>query len=247
MLIYDLLGYLEKNLAKAQGKGYGSGSIDSEISSIKKLLNGRTPNLCIDIGGNIGEYSAGLHRHFPGAQIVCFEPSNTNIALLNSRFENSSFVRVVPKGVSSTPGSYTLYSDKPGSGLASLTKRNLAHRNNEFTTEETIQTIRFDTFWQTELNSANIDILKMDIEGHELDALESCGDALAATHVVQFEFGGCNVDTRSYFRDFWYYFQERNFSMYRITPFGTEAMKRYRERDECFRTTNFLARNKAID
>ena len=243
MLVYDFLGFLEKHCARAQGKGYGSGSIDAEISSIKRLLQHKNPKLCIDIGGNIGEYSAALHRHFPHANIVCFEPSKTNLTILENRFSTNERIRIMPFGVADQSGTHTLYSDKPGSGLASLTKRDLTHRNNTFETQESIQTMRFDEFWQHELDSSRIDILKMDIEGHELDALTGCGPAIEKTDIIQFEFGGCNVDTRTYFRDFWSFFKDRGFSLYRITPFGTDRMKRYRERDECFRTTNFLALN----
>jgi len=242
MFLYDALGFFEKQLAKAQGKGYGSSSIDSEINSIKKLLGEVEPALCIDIGGNIGDYTAGLNKRFPDSRIVCFEPSQTNVALLQGRFGSNKNISVESVGVSNQSGTHTLFSDKPGSGLGSLTKRNLSHFNREFDIEEAIRIIKFEDYWQQKLRSAPIDILKMDIEGHELDALEGCGEALSASKVVQFEFGGCNIDTRTYFQDFWYFFTERDFSLFRITPFGLSPLSRYKERDEAFRTTNFLAR-----
>lgn len=85
--------------------------------------------------------------------------------------------------------------------------------------------------------------MKIDIEGLELAALRGFGAALDATSVLQFEFGGCNIDTRSYFRDFWTLFQRRGFTLYRITPFGLDRIARYRESDEFFSTTNYVARN----
>ena len=57
----------------------------------------------------------------------------------------------------------------------------------------------------------------------------------------QFEFGGTNIDTRTYFRDFWYFFKECGFILYRITPLGAELIRTYRESDEYFMTTNFIA------
>ncbi len=243
MLIYDALGFFEKKLAKAQGKGYGSNSITSEITSVRKLLGHSHPSLCIDIGGNIGDYSAGLRKHFPDAQIICFEPSKTNVSKLNNRFESDSNITVEPVGISNEAGSHILYSDVPGSGLGSLTKRNLDHFGRDFEIEETINTIRFDDYWNQSLSRSPIDFLKLDIEGHEMDALHGCGDAIDHIQIIQFEFGGSNIDTRTYFQDFWYFFQSHGFSLYRITPFGIAPMKRYKERDECFRTTNFLAQN----
>lgn len=242
MLIYDALGFFEKKLAKAQGKGYGSSSIGSEIASAEKLLGHSNPGLCVDIGGNVGDYSAGLRKHFPNTRIICFEPSKTNIDILTHRFKQDENITIEPVGVSNEAGSHTLYSDKPGSGLGSLTKRNLEHFGRDFEVQETINTIRFEDYWHNQLNSAPIDFLKLDIEGHEMDALKGCGKAIDNVHIIQFEFGGSNIDTRTYFQDFWYYFQSNGFTLFRITPFGIAPMKRYKERDECFRTTNFLAK-----
>lgn len=241
MLFYDTLGFFEKKLAKAQGKGYGSSTISSEIKSVEKLLGHNKPQLCIDIGGNIGDYSAGLLAQFPDTRIVCFEPSKTNIDILKNRFEYEEQITVEPFGVASEAGTHTLYSDKPGSGLGSLTKRNLEHFGRDFDVQETISTIRFEDYWQQQLSKEPIDFLKLDIEGHEMDALKGCGEAINSTQLIQFEFGGSNIDTRTYFQDFWYYFKSNGFTLYRITPFGFAPMKKYRERDECFRTTNFLA------
>jgi hypothetical protein len=62
--------------------------------------------------------------------------------------------------------------------------------------------------------------------------------------VVQFEFGGCNIDTRTYFKDFWSFFSERGFELHRVSPFGAVKIVGYREADECFTTTNYIAVNK---
>ena len=61
--------------------------------------------------------------------------------------------------------------------------------------------------------------------------------------MIQFEFGGCNIDTKTYFRDFWYYFKEHNFSIFRITPFGTVYLSKYKELYEKFITTNYISIN----
>lgn len=109
-----------------------------------------------------------------------------------------------------------------------------------------VKTIRFEDYWNKEMNCCEIDVLKLDIEGHEFDALQGCGEALKSTRVVQFEFGGCNIDTRTYFRDFWTLFNDLGFEIYRIAPIGEMQIFRYKERDEIFSTTNYLAVNTAI-
>jgi hypothetical protein len=89
-----------------------------------------------------------------------------------------------------------------------------------------------------------IDLLKIDVEGHELEVLRGAESLFAGRGVrmVTFEFGGCDIDSRTFFQDFWYFFRERGMGrLFRITPSGYLApIRHYREADEQFRTTNFL-------
>jgi hypothetical protein len=128
--------------------------------------------------------------------------------------------------------------------LGSLTQRKLEHFNIGFNIKETVNTIRFEDYWQKNLNYRNLDIVKIDVEGHELSVLSGFGKAIFSTKVIQFEFGGCNIDTKTYFQDFWYFFKEHNFYLFRITPFGVQSIESYSESDEYFSTTNYIAVNK---
>ncbi len=230
---------IEKVAAYVQGKGYGASSIRQENALVRKLLD-RQPQLLIDIGGNIGNYTAELRRRYPLAEIHTFEPSSTNVGKLRDRFKDDKNIFIVPFAVSDNVGAATLYSNDPGSGLASLTQRKLDHFGTGFNVKESIETIRFEDYWIKALNRRHLDIVKIDIEGHELAALRGLGSAVSSTSVFQFEFGGCNIDTRTFFQDFWYFFKE-GFEIFRITPLGLDRITRYREFDEVFSTTNFIA------
>jgi FkbM family methyltransferase len=236
----QLAKHIEDIAQKIEGKGYGSATIQQENELVHKLL-GREPNIAIDIGGNVGEYTAELRKRNPNLEIHIFEPSATNIKKLNARFVNDKLIKILPLAVSDNNGSATLFSDYAGSGLGSLTKRKLDHFNINFNVTEAINTIRFEDYWKANLNERAIDIVKMDIEGHELAALKGFGKAIFSTEVIQFEFGGCNIDTRTYFQDFWYFFKEHGFALYRITPLAAESIRNYSESDEYFSTTNYIA------
>jgi FkbM family methyltransferase len=195
----------------------------------------------VDIGGNVGNYTAELRRNNPGLEIHVFEPSAVNVGKLRARFRDDALIRLVPLALSDSSGAASLFADEAGSGLGSLTKRRLDHFRIAFDTEEAVNTIRFEDYWISELQGRPLDLVKLDIEGHELAALRGFGKALQASRALQFEFGGCNIDTRTYFQDFWYFFQEQGFELYRIKPFGAERIRRYKERDEFFKTTNYIA------
>ncbi|MDA9281278.1 FkbM family methyltransferase [Pseudomonadales bacterium] len=242
--LFKLARLVERVAAYAQGRGYGAATIRKENELVHKLL-GKNPTLAIDIGGNVGEYTAEIRRRNPNAEIHTFEPSVTNVQKLNQRFVNDEKITILPFAVSDNAGSATLFANEAGSGLGSLTQRRLEHFNIDFNVKESVDTIRFEDYWHSNLNNRNLDIVKIDIEGHELSALNGFGKAIFSTNVIQFEFGGCNIDTRTYFQDFWYFFKEHNFELYRITPFGVESIKSYKESDEYFSTTNYMAVNRS--
>jgi len=73
--------------------------------------------------------------------------------------------------------------------------------------------------------------------------LSGFGKAIFSTKVIQFEFGGCNIDTRTFFQDFWYLLTKYGFSFYRIAPKGVFKQDSYNENLETFTTTNYLATN----
>lgn len=227
------------------GKGYGTSSIKTEFMLSQCLLD-KPAKIILDVGANIGTYTTEAISTFPHAQIYIFEPSRTNYEILKSKFSSNHNIHLNNLAISKVSGVAHLYSDEFGSGLASLTKRKLDHFKIAYEKMESIKTIRLEECWNNTLNRSIIDILKLDIEGHELDALESLGDGIAHVKILQFEFGGCNIDTKTYFQNFWYFFQKHNFAIFRISPLGLIKISRYSESDEIFLTTNYLGVNKNL-
>lgn len=238
-----LASELEKIAAYTQGKGYGAATIEQEVNAMASLLK-TAPSLAVDIGGNVGNYTAELCKHYPELEIHTFEPARVNIKQLLRRFSDNERIHVVPLALSDITGPVVLHSNEHGSGLGSLTKRRLDHFNIPFDVEEAIQSVRFEDYWNETLGKRTLDIVKLDVEGHELSALKGFGEALKHCKAIQFEFGGCNIDTRTFFQDFWYFFQEAKFILFRITPYGTQRITQYKESDEFFSTTNYVAVNK---
>ena len=171
-----------------------------------------------------------------------FEPSSINIDILKEKFKDNRVI-INSLGLSNKNHICKLFSDKIGSPLASLTKRRVNHFNKTFDQEEDIKVIKFDNYWKKKIKSDIIDLFKIDAEGHELDVLNGIGAKIKDIKVIQFEFGGCNIDTRTFFQDFWYFFKEHNFTIYRITPFTPIKVDEYREIDEKFITTNYFSLN----
>jgi hypothetical protein len=84
----------------------------------------------------------------------------------------------------------------------------------------------------------------MDIEGHELFALKGAFEALKTKiQLMQFEFGGANIDSRTYFIDFWRLLSP-NFEIFKLTGKGLISIKNYSEINEIFLNTTYYAKRK---
>jgi FkbM family methyltransferase len=237
-----------KKLQRYLGIGSG-GNIENsgEAKIIKMLKKEKSSNLCIfDVGANKGDFAKialSILRGEDKLTIHCFEPSKYTYNLLKQNLTGNTQVILNNIGFGKEQGEFNLYYDEPGSGTASLTKRNLDYMGVEFKHCERVPIDTVDHYCEVK-NIGFIDLLKIDVEGHELDVLDGAGSMLRKKAIgkVSFEFGGCNIDTRTFFKDFFCYFQKQHYRLYRITPSGYFfPVDSYKETYEQFRTTNFLA------
>ena len=238
-----LLEFIQKFLFILSGKGYGGvHSVKNEVRTIMKIIE--SPILIFDIGANKGYNTEALLLQNKNAKIYCFEPSNSNIETLNSKFSMLKNVYIINYALSNYSGEAELYFDTPGSGLGSLTKRDLSFLNINFESSQKIQVTTFKKFYQTNFpNNTIIDIVKIDVEGHEMNVLYGMKEVINKIKTIQFEFGGCNLDTHTTFKDFWHFFTKNKFSIYRITPLGLLRISKYSELDEIYKTTNYICIN----
>jgi FkbM family methyltransferase len=241
----EFLEIMELASARAQGKGFSPPSTTKrEVASTKFLVDkfNLDPLLIFDVGANIGDYVSDVLELFPKCHVIAFEPNDFSFNVLNSKFQNHSRVSCENIAFGEQEGSGELFFDTQGSKLSSLIRRDLNFLGIEFdnTQQVAIQTV--DQYCRR--NSLVPDILKLDIEGAELAVLHGSRDTLKHISVVQFEFGGSNKDSRTFFIDFWNFFRRENFDLFRITPGKPRQVHFYKEVDECFLTTNFLAVNR---
>ncbi len=234
---------IERTAAKFQGKGYGSATCRREVSAAKAYIPAE--NLVVfDVGANTGHYSREWLAQGGRAlkELYAFEPSTHNHmsleAITDPRFH------LIKKALGKENGVSTLYTNAPGSGLASLTKRNLSFKNGiEMSIEEQVEVATVDSFLD-ENNIPSVDLMKIDVEGHEYDVLQGAQHSIQSGKInaVAFEFGGTDIDTRVFFQDFWFFFQKHGFDLFRINPFFAPIkITRYHVSLESFDISNFLA------
>jgi len=230
------------------GINYGGNTIKQEVKLVSRILKGShpPPKILIDAGANKGLYTDELLNNFQNVEIHIFEPSLTNIKILNNKFLNNKNVTVNDVGLSKVNETLELYSPTLGGSFGSLSKRRLDFADIYFDKVEMVKVIKFIDYYNNNLKGQTIDFFKLDIEGHEMDALEGCEEVIDNIRCIQFEFGGCNIDTRTYFKDFWYFLNERNFDIYRISPIGLISIDNYYETLETNKVSNYICINRNI-
>ena len=240
---FSILRFIEDKVQSHLGKGWGAGTTDEETKAIayfaKKIKISKV--LACDVGANLGNWSADLLDEISTAEVIVFEPSKEAYEHLQKRFVSKTAIQCANVALGKENTTATLFADKSASGLASLTKRRVGHFGIDFSYQENIQLFTLDTWLETYGNGRQPNILKMDVEGHELDVLKGATKALQNILIIQFEFGGSNIDTRTYFQDFWYFISDLEYDLYRLGPREPLLIKSYSENDETFRPTNYIA------
>ena len=231
------------------GMNIGTGgdiSSDGELNLIhyirKKCLSNKS-TIIFDVGANVGNYSRGIIKEFQNInfQLYSFEPSKETFFELKKSFKNIPNINLYNLGFGEENGVKTLFYDKKKSGLASMYNRRLLHFGVKMNLRESIEINTIDDFCKKN-RIQEIDFFKLDTEGHELSILNGAKKMIKdnAIRFIQFEFGGCNIDARTYFQDFFYLLKEKYY-IYRILKDDFYRIDSYKEIYELFLTTNFLA------
>lgn len=230
---------LERVVALLQGKGFWRYPLGRETAAVATLA--RPPvKVVVDVGANGGQWTASARSHFPNAHFHLFEPSTECMRRLLCALGEDPAVTLNQVALGRSEGTATLFSDTSGSGLASLTRREIDHLGVHMDLTEEVRVETLDHYARSK-GLTTIDVLKIDVEGHELDVLEGAAEILRRTNVVEFEFGGTDIDTRTYFRDYWRLLHPVGFTIFRISPVGLLPVTEYKEAAEDFAFTNYVA------
>lgn len=136
--------------------------LNDQIASflVSRMCGGRS--VFIDVGSHIGSILAQVKRFSPTTKIIAFEPIPEKAMQLSKRFPE---VTVHCCAVGQRQGEATFFVDMEHSGYSSLSRRHL--RDPERIREISVEVRRIDDL----IDASNVDVIKIDVEGMELDVL----------------------------------------------------------------------------
>jgi FkbM family methyltransferase len=234
--MHGLVRYAELGASLLQGKGAGSGwDIYAEIQAAADCISRPDPIL-LDVGANNGRWTQGMLRLFPATRkVVLFEPQEECLAAINSLQIPGKVV--VPAAVSDHAGTELFHISGAGWGAASLYERNETFFADRPQKKIAVQVTTLDAVLEGEAID-HVDFAKFDIEGAELAAFRGASRSFSrgAIGALSFEFGSGNINSRTFFRDFWDFLTEHGFEMFRVLPGGrTLRIREYYEDLEYFK------------
>ncbi len=203
----------------------------------------RRPFIVVDGGVNRGEYSRcvlRLAREIGVAvEIHAFEPAPACVAKLRTAFAGEPTFRLTPSALSDRAGEALLYDGQSGSSLASLVPR--AEHSGEKGAAVSVPLLRLDDYLAQQ-GVARVDLLKLDVEGHEVAALGGLGERLRPETVdaIQFEYGGAALDAGTSLRDLYRLLEGRGYALAKLFPHALE-LRNYRPWMEHFSYANYVA------
>jgi FkbM family methyltransferase len=195
----------------------------------------------IDVGANKGDYSLMVLAVNPDAKIIAFEPHPKTYLKLKENFAGKN-VNSFNKALGSDSGLLNLfdYESNDGSTHASIYKGVIEEIHNKVSLHHQVQVEALDKIIAN-LDIKNIRLLKIDTEGHELEVIRGCSNALRNQTIdyIHFEFNEMNVISRIFLRDFFALLS--GYELYRLLPRGMIKIDSSPLNSEIFAYQNIVA------
>ena len=134
----------------------------------------------IDVGANIGYFTAAVAAHRPDVRVLAVEPLAGNLAALDDLVRSSglSNIAVYATAVGATAGFANFETPAEDGAFARVTGEPV-----DVSSESTWPVVTLDSVWE-EAGRPAVSVVKIDVEGYEADVLKGAGQLLEARSPV---------------------------------------------------------------
>ncbi len=174
--------FLRKNFfrrVKMRLDGYKRLITKDALDDITFLEKDHEVKTVFDVGANVGFVTYQFQKRFPKAEVYAFEPNPYIFEKLKDSYTNETKVHVLMMGVGDVSGEqeFNINTNSGTSSFLEASDYHKTHQAKRLKEKKLTQVVTLDDFCQEE-GIQHIDILKMDIEGYELNALRGAHNLL---------------------------------------------------------------------
>src|SRR5581483_1279373 len=179
--------HLNQILKPLTGYEIGKVQFGSDLWHDVKTVIGREAAVVLDVGANEGQSATQFFELFPSARIYSFEPSSGAFQTLAGVARQNTRLTAVNKALGEHPGTLVLHENKmhQTNSFLPAASRSKEYFNTDVLACEKkteVEVTTLDTFCSKE-SIEHIDLLKVDVQGFELNVLKGARTMLAGTKI----------------------------------------------------------------
>jgi FkbM family methyltransferase len=218
-IYYLIKGPLRKEVQEASLTAFAYQHIDNACT-ISKQFGANADGIVLDVGGGTATTAVIFQSYFPQSSIYIFEPLKNNFATISEASKGHSNWNLVNKAVGAEIGTTTINvaNRVTASSLLELNPETESHYADMLTLKgkETIQITTLDTEIP---HDKTINVLKIDVQGFELEVLKGGSETLYRTKVIVLEVNNHTgyKGAPSYF-EIDSFIRDKGFELYDILP-----------------------------
>ncbi len=201
--------------------------------------------LMFDVGANRGEWTQAVLARKPDAVVYCFEIVPALARELRDHLAASPTVHVCEHGLSSTAGWVDVFCNRTMDSTNALDPAR--HESAFFAGSEIVRIhgqVKTGDAVVEGLSNPRVDLLKIDVEGHEMEVLYGFRRTLASAacrpRIIQFEYADTWLAGPHTLREAYRFLAPFGYAIGRLYPDGVD-FKPYELKDDHFRTGNYVA------
>ena len=180
-----------------------------------RWLEQRGINTILDVGANKGQFARKIRQILPGAAIYSFEPLASCFEELSAAAKSLAPMQCFPFALGKDHASVTMQKNAytPSSSILPITKRTMdAFPHTRRVTDERVDVRTLDEVAAALTLKPKV-LLKIDVQGYELNVLAGAERTLAAVDTILIEASFVELyETQPLFHDVYQFLHERRFT-----------------------------------